>query len=183
MTELATIDRSDVEVTATSWTPTADLSFEEWCEAGQRLGQMAEAIQWWIGDWLNYGSTTYGEKYLKALDATGYDYGSLRNMASIAGEFDLSRRRDNLSWSHHADVASLDPIQQESYLDQAEAHGWSRQQLRSALGSGSNGSTRKDPSLTSTLTFAQTFPNKALQRGTVAKLRQAAVELGFTEKG
>jgi hypothetical protein len=179
MTELATIERNDVEVTPTSWTPTGEMSFEDWCEAGTKLGQIAEAVQWWIGDWINFGATTYGEKYADALEATGYEYGSLANMASVAGEFESSRRRENLSWSHHAAVASLEPAAQESELDRAVAEGLSSKALRPST---NGGTARRDPALTSSLTFEQTFPNKALQRGTVEKLRQAATDLGFTEK-
>jgi hypothetical protein len=89
MTDVAIMERSDVEVTPTSWQPIGEMSFEEWCEAGSKLGQIAEAVQWWIGDWINYGANTYGAKYRKALNALSYEYGSLRNMASIADQFEL----------------------------------------------------------------------------------------------
>jgi hypothetical protein len=183
MNDLATIARPDVEITETSWQPVGEMSFEDWCEAGAKLGRFAEAVQWWIGDWLNYGAVTYGEKYSQALAATGYEYGSLRNMASVAGEFDLSRRRDNLSWSHHAEVAGLGPAEQEAVLDQAEREGWTRQQLRSAThGNGNGNGRRQDPSLTMRLTFEATFSNRQLMRQSAATLREQAAELGFAEK-
>jgi hypothetical protein len=181
MNDLATIARPDVAITETSWQPVGEMSFEEWQEAGQKLGQIARATQWWIGDWLNYGAVTYGEKYSRALEATGYEYQSLRDMASVAGEFDLSRRRDNLSWSHHREVAALEPAQQEAALDRAEREGLSSKQLRA--GANGNGTRRaKDPSLTMRLTFEATFSNRQLMRQSAATLREQAAELGFAEK-
>lgn len=32
------------------------------------------AVQWWVGDWLNFGERKYGEKYAQGMDATGYAY-------------------------------------------------------------------------------------------------------------
>ena len=60
-----------------------------------------------------------GEKYVEAAKITGYDVRSLANMASLAGCFEVSRRRDNLTWSHHAVVAALDPEEQNRWLDVA----------------------------------------------------------------
>ena len=47
--------------------------------------------------------------YSQALEATEYEEGTLRNDKFISGKFELSRRRENLSHSHHAEVASLEP--------------------------------------------------------------------------
>lgn len=181
MNDLATIARPDVEITETSWQPVGEMSFEDWCEAGAKLGRFGKAIQWWIGDWLNYGAVAYGEKYSRALEATGYEYQSLRDMASVAGEFEVSRRRDNLSWSHHREVAPLARAEQEAVLDRAESEGLSHKQLRAAANG--NGARRaKDPSLTIRLTFEATFSNRQLMRQSAATLREQAAELGFTEK-
>jgi hypothetical protein len=45
----------------------------------------------------------------------------------------VSRRRDNLSFQHHAEVASLPEPQRELWLHRAEAAGWSRNELRRQL--------------------------------------------------
>jgi len=69
---------------------------------------------------MRYGSERWGEKYSKAAEISGYDVQSLRNMAYVAGRFDqVSRRRDLLSWSHHAEVAALEPKEQDRWLERA----------------------------------------------------------------
>jgi hypothetical protein len=44
--------------------------------------------------------------------------------------FETSRRRELLSWSHHAEVAALDPEDQNHLLDLAESEGWTVKQTR-----------------------------------------------------
>jgi hypothetical protein len=105
----------------------------EWIAAGRRLGGISRCNQWWLGDWLRYGTAKWGEKYVEAARITGYDVRSLANMASIAASFDLSRRRDNLTWSHHAAVAGLTSGEQEKWLDLAATQRLSVQDLRIEL--------------------------------------------------
>jgi hypothetical protein len=52
---------------------------------------------------------------------TGYDDQTLMNMVYVATRFEVSRRREKLSWSHHAEVAALDREEQEWWLDRAGA--------------------------------------------------------------
>lgn len=118
----------------TSLVIVGDLAFEEWNAIGAQIGEIGHASLWWLGDWLQYGAKQpYGEKYAQAIENTGYEYGTLRNAASVAGRIELSRRRDSLSWGHHAEVAKLDPAEQDVWLDRAEAEKWTCGQLRVAL--------------------------------------------------
>ena len=55
------------------------------------------------------------------------------NMVYVAGRFSISRRRENLSWSHHEALASQELEQQERWLDQASLHHWSVLDLRTML--------------------------------------------------
>lgn len=107
------------------------MTFEEWQAAGETLKGVERSLMWWIGDWLKFGERRWGERYTAAMEATGKDYGTLRNAVSVAREFgDLSRRRDKLSWSHHAEVAALSAPAADALLDQAEAEGWTRNEMR-----------------------------------------------------
>jgi hypothetical protein len=83
------------------------LSFEQWENIGSTLHSVEGSIQWWIGDWLNYGEQRYGEKYSQALEVTDASYQTLAHAKSVASKFEFCRRRQNLSWSHHQEVASL----------------------------------------------------------------------------
>lgn len=95
-------------------------SFDEWLQCGEFINRAERAVHFWIGDWLNYGEFRWGDKYLEAVKATGYNINTLRNDKWIASKVDLSRRRDTLSFDHHATVADLDPEEQDRFLSDAE---------------------------------------------------------------
>jgi hypothetical protein len=107
--------------------------FRKWELIGDQIFSVAESSAWWIADWLAYGETTFQERYREAIRKSSLSYQTLRNYAWVARRFDLSRRRDNLSFGHHAEVAALDPPEQDFWLRKAEEYGWSRNQLRSQV--------------------------------------------------
>jgi N6-adenosine-specific RNA methylase IME4 len=107
-----------------------DLPFAEWQQIGETLRGVERSLMWWIGDWLRYGERRYGEMYTQALEATDKKYQTLRDAQWVAGAFELSRRRDNLSWSHHRDVAALPREVADELLDEAERCRLSRNDLR-----------------------------------------------------
>jgi hypothetical protein len=107
------------------------ISFHRWEQAGHQLISFAESTAWWIADWLAYGESSFHDRYREAVERTSLSYQTLRNYVWIARRFDLSRRRDNLSFGHHAEVAALDRPEQDYWLRKAEEFGWSRNQLRS----------------------------------------------------
>jgi hypothetical protein len=115
------------------WLPESDLDLPLWQAVGGSLGRLGRYSHWWMGYWLLYACGKWGEMYTEAAKITGYDYGSLRNMAYVAQRFDLSRRRDKLSWTHHADVASLEPTEQDYWLDRAVEQRLNMQDLRTEL--------------------------------------------------
>ena len=108
-----------------------NLTFEQWAAIGSTLKNAQQSLMWDLGDWLLYGQNKkWGEKYDRAVEATGYDYGTLRNAKSVAKRFPLSRRRDKLTFAHHQEVASLADKDAERLLDEAEAEHLSRNDLR-----------------------------------------------------
>ncbi len=116
-----------------TWAPSKGLDIVGWVRIGQRLGAMTRCSQWWLGDWIRYGTARWGEKYSEAARVTGYDVQTLRNIAYVAGRVEVSRRRENLSWSHHETLASLKPAEQDHWLDEASKHRWSVSDLRMML--------------------------------------------------
>jgi len=111
--------RSVSSISKVAWFPQADLGQAEWLATGRRLGTIGRCSQWWIGDWIRYGTARWGERYAEAARVTGYDVASLRNMAWVASQFDLSLRSDKLSWSHHVLLAPLGAEEQQRWLDRA----------------------------------------------------------------
>jgi hypothetical protein len=134
-----------------SWRPGQDLELAQWLEHGRRFGLLGRNVAWWIGDWLVYGNERYGERYPRAAKVTGYDAQSLMNMAWVASRFDPSRRREGLSWSHHAEVASLPQPEQDTWLDQCETQRMSvhclRIELRASLRAGRGPKPKQSPTL------------------------------------
>jgi DNA-binding SARP family transcriptional activator len=106
------------------------LPFETWKAIGPRIATYSTASAWWLGDWLAFGQMNYGRRYEDAVAATGLDDQTLRNYAVVARRFASSRRRDSLSFQHHAEVCALSDDDQELWLDIAATRGWSKRELR-----------------------------------------------------
>jgi hypothetical protein len=117
-----------------AWLPQRDLDPREWATAGRRLGAIGRCSQWWIGDWVKYGTARWGERYVEASRITGYDVTSLRNMAWVASRFDdLSLRSDKLTWSHHVLLAPLESADAQHWIGRAVRERWSVADLRVEL--------------------------------------------------
>jgi N6-adenosine-specific RNA methylase IME4 len=74
---------------------------------------------WDIGDWWNEGEA-YGERaqIVTAGDWTGPAHQTCRNAGSVCVAFkEVSRRRDTLSFEHHAEVAALPTDKADELLD------------------------------------------------------------------
>lgn len=110
-----------------------DVTFEEWLKLGGQIAGFQTAAQWALGDWFFYGEWTYGSSYEAGVKVTGLSYQTLADLKYVAGRFEISRRREKLSVSHHREVAALPQDDADRWLDLAEQHGWSREKLRQAL--------------------------------------------------
>jgi hypothetical protein len=139
VTELAvpTLDQlviPGVQLSYTSLVVTdPELPFEAYAEVAVAAGRFKSATSWWIGDLLNFGEKLYGDRYVEAMEATGLAYETLTNYASVCRKVARSRRREGLRFGHHAEVSSLEPLDQELWLDAAVANAWTRAELRDRL--------------------------------------------------
>lgn len=99
-----------------------DLTADQWQEIGRHLEQFAGPSQWWLGDWLLHGEgqAEWGSMYDRVVEEFGETYASAAKAKAIAHEFEFGRRRQNLPWGHHREVASLPVDDQEELLDWAE---------------------------------------------------------------
>ena len=104
------------------WELPADMTEREWRAAGELLGKVERSVSWWLGDWWAFSVTRYGER--KAIvqdeDWDGPELQTCKNAAAVCRTFETSRRRDVLSFKHHAEVASLVPAEADTLLDWAE---------------------------------------------------------------
>jgi hypothetical protein len=112
-----------------------DLDLERWHAIGTNLSCFGRAIPWWVGDWWAFGEHRYGARREMTEDPgwQGPAYRTCANSAAVCRAFEISRRREALSFSHHEAVAALPTAEQDRLLDLAEREGWSRQRLRHAI--------------------------------------------------
>lgn len=108
--------------------------FEDWKKLGASLGVQTRGVQWWVADWIVYGESRFGDDALHdAEDATGLSPATLVNLRWIGSRVHASRRREELSFSHHAEVAALEPAEQKKALQRAVDERLTVRGLRLAL--------------------------------------------------
>lgn len=106
------------------------VGFERWLGVGRELAALSTSAAWCLGDWLAFGEKAYPSRYRHAIEQTSLEYQTLRNYAWVARQFVMSRRRDRLTFGHHAEVAALPNPEQDFWLRKAEQHQWSVKELR-----------------------------------------------------
>ncbi len=122
-------------LTETSYQLPDNLNLGEWLAIGETLQRMERSVMWWLGDWWRFGQRKYGEMASQASrdmvkDVTGHAYKTVANAASVAEKFEFSRRRENVPFTHHAEVASLPVAEAEALLDEVEQTGLGTRDLR-----------------------------------------------------
>lgn len=120
-------------VSATGLVVDGDPSFEDYERFGQYVQRAAVSIQWILGDWLNYGESKWGEKSSQAMDLTGMHYDTLAKAKQVAQRFEHGRRRPQLDFTTHREVAFLPPADADAILDRAEAEGLSTRDVRALV--------------------------------------------------
>lgn len=134
----AVTDRVSLELT------NPDISYEDWEAVGKMVGLVGNAWQWWTGDWLIAGETLFGEESAQASDnidsrfdlalqVTGREAGTLSNIRAVCAKVARDRRRAELTFAHHQEVAPLEPADQTKWLKAAIKNKWNRNQLRDAI--------------------------------------------------
>lgn len=131
MTALATdIIYADRGQRHLSFEPPPGMTHEQWCEAGEQLSRADVAVQWMIGDWWNAGER-YGSRVEDARRIFPHlTIEAIRNIAVVAGKFEVSRRRDTIDFWRHDEVTTLPPKEADKLLDRATEVGLSRRELR-----------------------------------------------------
>lgn len=128
--QVALLDLPGCKFTPTQLILPLDLSYDHWERIGRQLQIAGLAIQWWIGDWLVFGEHKWREKYAQAVIVTGRSEQTLMNYAFVSRSISPSRRRENVDFSTHAEVAGLDEEDQERILSKAASEGATKRQVR-----------------------------------------------------
>ena len=116
------------------------VTIDEWKELGQSLKQVEGSVQFWIGDWARFGDKkgftgkyTDSKVYDELEEITGLDHGTLKNYKSVSENIPSSLRRDDLSFSHHAEAAKLPEAKQAEFLTRASEEKLSVRELREEI--------------------------------------------------
>jgi hypothetical protein len=120
-----------VEVTAVGLRIKARLSYSQWSNLVGGLQRVHRSILWLIGDAIVWGEDHFSEEFSQAISE--YSRGAQYNAAWVSRKIEISRRRETLSWSHHAEVAMLGRAEQDRFLQEAIDHHWGVHELRAAV--------------------------------------------------
>jgi hypothetical protein len=88
------------------------LEEKQWEKIGAKLGAFDTAYQWMVGDWWRHGEKKYGNKraLVECQDWSGPAYQTCRNCGWVAGTFEMSLRRDTLTFYHHHAIAPIQRV-------------------------------------------------------------------------
>lgn len=141
MNELVKVESDIVlpvsQFTPVGWTPRNGLSYEEWREVGRKISLVADAVNWWIGDWIKYGEfKSWGDVYAQAFELFDgkYELETLRALKRVSVHVEMGIRIPILSWNHHREVAKIDDRRAQSQLlKESAAKGLKVRELRAEV--------------------------------------------------
>ncbi len=135
-----------VRLTATGFELTdPNLPLETWLRIGRMLGHIHRTSNWWIGDWIIKGEALYGEEAAQGVEAsvsdryneaeriTGLGHRTLMSIVYVCQSIARSRRRSELGFWIHKEVAKLDPDEQKRWLKEAVDNKWGTEEIVAAL--------------------------------------------------
>ena len=105
------------------------LTVDQWEAAMTLLAAFEWRLSWYLGDGINSCREKWEQGTLEEIsERFDINYRTARNVSSVCRAFELSRRRDNLSFKHHAEVANRDDA--DELLDWCEETGATIAELR-----------------------------------------------------
>lgn len=108
----------------------AEITFDEWVASGLYLKVSYFAHKWWLVDWLLKGED-FGDQGRQAVaEMWGMNEHSLISILSAGSRFPPERRRPELSFEHHREVAYMPEELADDLLDKAIAENWTCKFLR-----------------------------------------------------
>ena len=113
-----------------------DLTQDGFADLLRTLGSMRGAIHWWVGDALVFGNAKFGELAAQFEELLNLTYQQLADYKWVASRVPPEHRfpPDQVSWSHHRDLAKIDdPKKRSEWLQKVKDEGWSRAELRQKL--------------------------------------------------
>ncbi len=104
------LDKGSYKITRLGLVFTREHRFEEYELIGATLAKTKESVAWAIGDWIICGEKFFSERFSQMLDNVGLELHTIQNHKWCCSKFTADRRREELTYTHHYEVAGLDSI-------------------------------------------------------------------------
>jgi hypothetical protein len=113
-------------------------NLDQFGEAFQACGQLANGLKWALGDLIIYGEGRgdWGEMYSQFIELTGRSYSQIQQAAHVSKVFPQGPARelaDRVSWSHFYVVSRLPEEVAKTLLGEALDHDWPVTTLREGI--------------------------------------------------
>ncbi len=117
-------------MTPIALTAADDLTASQWLDIGRDLHAQDRTIKWLMGDWLNIGIQRFTEQLELALPQLADDPKALAKIGRVSAAFSPDQRHADLTFDHHAHVASLPAEEAQAMLQRAAQGHISARQTR-----------------------------------------------------
>lgn len=120
----------------------SNLDVQEYKGIGHKFRTCQDSVMWWLGDWINYGRHTYGEKYTEIMrvfndespQGEGYQEQTFRAAAYVCARVPLLSRDNKLTFQHHRAVARFEDQREiQKWLKRARENSWTVEKLRAEI--------------------------------------------------
>lgn len=120
--------------TPVGYTAPESLTYQEWLQAGETIKRIDRLKNFAMGDWILAGERKFGQMYSQALDDFEWgNYNKLTKLVWVASRIPPSRRRPELSWTHHHHVSKFAPEVQDYWLQFAIDNHLNSDDLRESI--------------------------------------------------
>ena len=134
MSEVATqsgvLERLGVEVSRTSLSLPINLAYEDFEEVCAFVGGIHDSSRWWLADAFIQGEKLFGDTVYQAAELMRLSPHRIQNIISVGRSVPPSRRRERVDFSHHEEVAGLEPNDQRHWLKVADEERLTKAELR-----------------------------------------------------
>lgn len=107
------------------------VSWEEWTTLWSAIERSHKSVAFWVGDALNIGSSSFGERFSQVVDPK-YIH-QQRGPMWVCSRIEPGRRKSNCSYSLHREIASLEPKEQDKWLELASEGSWTVKDLKEEI--------------------------------------------------
>jgi len=94
-----------------------NISLEEWRDQFLELAQGTRKILWYLGDLAAFGLSRWPQAVKEFIDSSEFEKTTIQTAAWVCRSIEPSRRRDDISFSTHIEVAALSPDRQNFWLN------------------------------------------------------------------